>query len=126
MHVLRWGVVALVMAVLARLGGKERAHGGSWISAVVLFGYAINTDVRHIPTVVFDSDRTAFSRDFARRMVATGFYDFVGEARNHDEIQRALRRGYARVGLVVPAGFGVSAAVDGQLISLPERPREAH
>jgi drug/metabolite transporter (DMT)-like permease len=37
----RLGSAALVMAVLARVGGKGRAHGGSWSSAVVLFIYAI-------------------------------------------------------------------------------------
>src|SRR5499425_3671327 len=37
----RLGSAALMMALLARLGGQGRAHGGSWISAAVLFGYAI-------------------------------------------------------------------------------------
>ena len=40
---------------------------------LLLFGYAINTDVRHIPTIVYDQDRSTQSRDFARRMAATGF-----------------------------------------------------
>ena len=38
------------------------------IVQMLLFGWAINTDVRHIPTVVFDQDRSAQSRDLARRM----------------------------------------------------------
>ena len=33
---------------------------------LTLFGYAIDTDVRHIPTVVYDQDHSAQSRDFAR------------------------------------------------------------
>ncbi len=73
---------------------------------LLLFGYAINTDVRHIPTLLDDNDRSAESRDLARRMEATGFYDVVGEVHGYDGIERALRSGVARVALVVPARFG--------------------
>src|SRR3982750_4487023 len=72
---------------------------------LMLFGYAIDTDVRHIPTVVYDQDRSAQSRDFARRMQATGFYDLVGEVTGYDEISHALAKGDARVALVVPPGY---------------------
>jgi ABC-2 type transport system permease protein len=72
---------------------------------LLLFGYAIETDVRHIPTVVYDADHSARSRDFARSMEATGFYTLVGEVQGYDEIGRALRSGRAKVALVVPAGF---------------------
>ena len=39
---------------------------------LLLFGYAINTDVRHMPTVVYDQDRSAASRDLRRSLDATG------------------------------------------------------
>jgi ABC-2 type transport system permease protein len=73
---------------------------------LLLFGYAINTDVRHLRTVVFDQDRSAASRDLARRLEATGFFDVVGAVRGYDEIASAMRRGQARVALVVPPRFG--------------------
>jgi len=69
---------------------------------ITLFGYAIDTDVRHVPTVVYDQDGSARSRDFARSLQATGFYDLKGEVRGYDEIERALRSGAARVALVFP------------------------
>jgi ABC-2 type transport system permease protein len=75
------------------------------IVQLLLFGYAINTDVRHIPTVVYDRDRSAESRDFARRMQATGFYDIVGHVENYGQIERALRSNLARVALVVDTNF---------------------
>jgi ABC-2 type transport system permease protein len=77
---------------------------------LTLFGYAIDTDVRHIPTVVYDQDRSAQSRDFARRLQATGFYDLQGEVRGYDEIARALRSGDAHVALVVPQGYASDLA----------------
>jgi ABC-2 type transport system permease protein len=75
---------------------------------LILFGYAINTDVRHMPTLVYDQDRSAESRDFAASMAATGFYDLVGDVRSYADIERALRRGEARVALVVPPRYGAS------------------
>ncbi|MBL8718352.1 MAG: ABC transporter permease [Myxococcales bacterium] len=72
---------------------------------LLLFGYAINTDVRHIPLVVYDQDQSAQSRDLARTLVATGFYDLAGEVRSYDEIERAMRTGSAKVALVVPPKF---------------------
>lgn len=73
---------------------------------LMLFGYAINTDVRHLPTVVYDQDGSAQSRSLAARLVATGFYDVVGQVSGYDEIDRALRDGSAKVALVVPPRFG--------------------
>jgi ABC-2 type transport system permease protein len=72
---------------------------------LLLFGYAINTDVRHIPTLVYDADQSAASRDLARSLEATGFYDLVGSARDHDDIARAFAAGDARAALVVPARY---------------------
>jgi len=75
---------------------------------LMLFGYAINTDVRHMPTLVYDQDKSAESRDFAASMVATGFYDVVGHVESYTAIEDALRRGGARVALVVPPDYGAS------------------
>ncbi len=72
---------------------------------LLLFGYAINTDVRHTPTVVLDQDHSARSRSFVRAMEATGFYDVAGEVRDYDELSSAIRGGRARAGVVFPASF---------------------
>ncbi|MGZ3419504.1 MAG: ABC transporter permease [Polyangiales bacterium] len=72
---------------------------------LLLFGFAINTDVRHIPMVVYDQDQSASSRDLAQSLQATGFYDLVGATTGYDEIERALRTGTARVALVVPPRY---------------------
>lgn len=75
------------------------------VMQLLLFGYAINTDVRNIPTVVYDQDRSAESRDFVRRLEATGFYEIVGEVHNYDEVETAMRATLARVAVVIPASF---------------------
>jgi ABC-2 type transport system permease protein len=73
---------------------------------LLLFGYAINNDVRHMPTVVWDQDRSAAGRDFVQRMVSTGFYDLRGDVRGYPEIDSSFRSGQAHVALVVPPGYG--------------------
>ena len=77
---------------------------------LLLFGYAINTDVRHLPTVVYDQDQSAQSRDLWRSLEATGFYDVRGQVRGYDEIDTALRSGEARVALVVPPRYAADIA----------------
>lgn len=80
---------------------------------LLLFGYAINTDVRNAPTAVLDDDRSARSRDLVRRMEATGFYAIVGHVHDHAELSRAFRSGTARVGVVIPEGYGRELARGG-------------
>jgi ABC-2 type transport system permease protein len=75
------------------------------IVQLLLFGYAINTDVRHIPTVIYDQDHSAASRELAQSLRVTGFYDLLGEVRGYAEIERALRSGRARAALVIPANY---------------------
>ncbi len=87
---------------------------------LLLFGYAINTDIRDIPTVVYDQDRSAASRDLYRSLEATGFYHIVGQVERYDEIERSFRTGVARVALVVPEDFarriGRAEAAEAQLL----------
>ncbi|HVY30017.1 MAG TPA: ABC transporter permease [Polyangiaceae bacterium] len=75
------------------------------IVQLLLFGYAINTDVRHIPTVIYDQDHSAASRELQQSLRVTGFYDLLGEVKSYAEIERALRSGKARAALVIPARY---------------------
>lgn len=77
---------------------------------LLLFGYAINTDVRHTKTIVYDQDQTAESRDLARTLESTGYYDVVGHAQSYDDVEHALRAGEARVALVVPKSYASDIA----------------
>jgi ABC-2 type transport system permease protein len=83
----------------------------SWIIGIplvqlILFGYATNTDVRHVPTYVFDQDRSATSRDWVRSMEVTGFFDVAGAVESYPAIEAGFRRGDARAAIVLPPGYG--------------------
>jgi ABC-2 type transport system permease protein len=82
------------------------------ILQLLLFGYAINTDVRHIPTIIFDRDQSAMSRDLGASLRATGFYDVLGNVQSYGDIELAMRSGRARAALVVPPGYASQIAAN--------------
>jgi ABC-2 type transport system permease protein len=72
---------------------------------LVLFGYAIRTEVRHLPTVVLDESRSAASRALVDAMRNTGNFDVIASVTGREEIERRIERGEARAALVIPPGF---------------------
>ncbi len=72
---------------------------------LVLLGYAINFDVRHIEAVVVDMDNSRESRQYVRQIEATEYIRATAYARTPDEAVRMLVDGRARVGVVIPEGF---------------------
>jgi ABC-2 type transport system permease protein len=75
---------------------------------LMLFGYAINTDVRNVPTVVLDHDHTSRSRALLTRLESSGVYRLRGEVHSYQDIQRAFRSGEARLAVVVPARYSTT------------------
>jgi ABC-2 type transport system permease protein len=72
---------------------------------LILFGYAINTNVRHIATAVADQSQDQSSRDYLNAMVNSGYFDIVEMAPDQDGVTRAIDAGQARVGNVIPPDF---------------------
>jgi ABC-2 type transport system permease protein len=72
---------------------------------LVLFGYAINTAVDHIATIVFDQAQDAQSRGFINSFFNTGYFDPTGQAGSLEQVRQAIDAGRARVGIVVPPDF---------------------
>jgi ABC-2 type transport system permease protein len=72
---------------------------------LILFGYAIRTEVRHLPTVVLDESRSTESRALIDVLQNTGNFDVVGEVTSRAEIQRRLERGSAHAAIVIPPDF---------------------
>ena len=72
---------------------------------LLLFGYAIRTEVRHLPTVVLDESRTRESRALVAAIRNTGSFDVVGAAADREAVARAVRRGDAAAAIVVPPAY---------------------
>lgn len=78
------------------------------VMQLMLFGFAINTDVRNMPTIVLDQDHSRSSRDLVQTLRATGYYDIHGEVGTYEDAERHLRDGSAKVLVSIPARYGAS------------------
>src|SRR4051812_7470886 len=72
---------------------------------MIAFGYALDTDVKHMAMVVFNEDRTVESRQFIDRFVNTETFRVVREVYSIDEMESAIRSGKAYAGLQIPPKF---------------------
>ena len=75
------------------------------VMQLVLFSYAIRTDVRNLPTVVFDQSHSAQSRALVDRFVATGNFKVTYHAASYDEAVQRIDRGRERAAIVVPPTY---------------------
>jgi ABC-2 type transport system permease protein len=72
---------------------------------LLLYGYALSFDIRHIALAVQDLDRSATSRRLVSAFVNSAYFDLVGYVDSDDEISDLVDRNQARATLVVPAGL---------------------
>lgn len=72
---------------------------------LLIFGFAIRTDVRHLPTVVFDQSRTQQSREFVQSLTATDNFVLAREVRSYAEAAGAVDAGVARAAVILPPDY---------------------
>ena len=72
------------------------------IVQIIIFGLAIDTDVKHIPTVVFDQCKQEESRELMDAFTATNYYDIKYYADSIAEVNDKINSGQAVVGVVFP------------------------
>jgi ABC-2 type transport system permease protein len=85
---------------------------------LLLFGYAIQTDVRNLPMVVYDQSRTAESRVLAQTLENTDIFVLVGEVGSDGEVRAMIESGRARAALVVPPDYARRIAAGEQAQAL--------
>lgn len=72
---------------------------------LLLFGFALSLDVDRIPTLIYDADRTARSRELVQRFQASRFFQIRGYVDNYAAIDREINRGRVLLGLVIPSDY---------------------
>lgn len=75
------------------------------IVQLLLFGYAINNEPRHLPTAVLIQDNSTFARSTLSAFVNTSFFDVTHVARNPQELDDLLRKGDVQFALTIPGDF---------------------
>jgi ABC-2 type transport system permease protein len=73
---------------------------------LLLYGYALNFDIRHVRLAVEDRDSTPASRAIVSAFVNSGYFDLVATVYSPEESERLLDLNQARAVLVIPANFG--------------------
>jgi len=72
---------------------------------LTLFGFAINTDPKHMPTAVLVRDEGPLTRAVLQAMKNTDYFDFREQVRSSDELDRLVRSGTVQFAIEIPANF---------------------
>src|SRR5664280_62926 len=72
---------------------------------LIIFGYAININVTHIPTVVADQSLDQASRSYLDAMVNSGYFNIIATAPDQAGVIKKIDESQARVGIVIPPDF---------------------
>ena len=75
------------------------------VMQTIIFGFAIDVQIEHIPTVVFDMDGRRHARDLIERFENTRKFTIVEYASDQDEFRRAMTSGRAKVGIRIPPKY---------------------
>ena len=100
-----WAIVVKEMRQMRRDRITLAMIIGIPVMQLVLFGYAINLNLRGLSAAVADQAGTAGSRALVMDMLATGVIEPVAAAHTPQELMELLRRGEISVGVVVPPDF---------------------
>jgi ABC-2 type transport system permease protein len=76
------------------------------ILQLVLLGYVNNTDIKNVPTAVFNQDNTSESRSLLESFQSTGYFSFDYSASSQAEVDTLIGGGKAKVGIIIPPGYG--------------------
>lgn len=72
---------------------------------VLIFGYALNMDVKNVAFVIYDQDKTPYSRQFAQMFMHSEYLTFKGYVTKYDDIDTVINSGNAVAALVLPYNF---------------------
>ncbi|MBT8103298.1 MAG: ABC transporter permease [Gammaproteobacteria bacterium] len=101
-------VLAIVKKEVRQLRRDRLTFGmvvGLPVIQMLLFGYAINTDVRHLKTAIADQADTHLSQQFVAEVRQTQVVDIIESVPTARDLEDLLRRGRISIGVLIPADF---------------------
>ncbi|MBX6394896.1 MAG: ABC transporter permease [Alicyclobacillaceae bacterium] len=72
---------------------------------LLIFGYAVNTDVDHLPTAVWDQDQSQQSRELIRRFTNSQYFEPRYQVEGYEALQKLMDAGDIKVALVIPPDY---------------------
>jgi ABC transporter DrrB family efflux protein len=104
-----WGLTAILIKEFAHIRRAPMTLFFMFVVPVLqltIFGYAIDTQIEHIPTVVYDLDGRRQARELRERFENTGTFTIVERVYDEESFQRSLLSGRAKVGVRIPPDYG--------------------
>ena len=100
-----WAIVAKEFIQMRR----DRLTFGMMIGIplmqLILFGFAINSDPKHLPTAVLSADNSVFARTLVSALKNSAYFEVRHELRTEAELDRVLDRGEVQFVVQIPADF---------------------
>jgi drug efflux transport system permease protein/drug efflux transport system ATP-binding protein len=103
-----WGLTAILIKEFSHIRRAPLTLFFMFVVPVLqltIFGYAIDTQIEHIPTVVYDLDGRRHARELREKLENTRTFAIVGRVYDEDSFQRALISGRAKVGVKIPPDY---------------------
>ena len=72
------------------------------VMLLIMFGYAVNFDVKHVKVAVYDQEKSSLSRDFINSLFNSEYFDLVDIINNEGEINKILDEKHAQCVIVIP------------------------
>lgn len=81
---------------------------------LIIYGYGVNLDIKHIPLCVYDQDGTQFSQDLLKHFQATEYFSIVHVAGSYHDVVQQIDGGACTLAIVVPSQFSEQIHSSGQ------------
>ena len=72
---------------------------------IILFGFAISTEVKNTPIAVFDPAKDGATRQITERLAASGYFTLVGEVHTLEDVEKAFQKGEIKLAVVFSENF---------------------
>ena len=108
MSISRARVGRMVRKELRQVLRDARMRGVVFVAPIIqllIFGYAVSTDVRHLPTMIVDHDRSPASRSLIDGIAASGYFTIIATSDRGADLDRALDQRDATVTVEIPPRY---------------------
>jgi ABC-2 type transport system permease protein len=75
------------------------------VMLLIMFGYAVNFDVKHIKVAIYDQDKSELSRDFINSLSSSEYFNLIGFINNYGDVNKYLDQKIALCVVVIPQDF---------------------
>ena len=100
------------------------------VAQIILFGFAITTEVKNTPIAILDPSEDAATRQITERLAASNYFTFIGELHNSEDIEKAFQSGNVKLVVVFNENFQNSILHTGeaavQIIADASDPNQAN